>query len=341
MGRWTRQFSWRHQIMAAALLLGFGSLISPSPAAAQEEIEEPLFKRLRWARFELVRGRLEVHDIRRGQNRSITVNHHELKVREHISFRVDNNELLLHYERQGPDESIILDVHGNKLLTLSRIPTSPDQQAVVFHQDRTQVRFQVGGEKGREYHAPHLWLMFIEHPDDCHQHLIPLLETLRQDWHLGRNVETVEANLLRAVHATPRIDITFLRQKIEELGSGPYRQRRAADIAIRSMGQGIIGILSEIDTHGMNAEQRLRIQRICESTIHHTADTPLSVTSWLKSSPSTWLCLMQHPDRTIRELAHRRMALLTDRPIPFHPDASPSIRERQIAQLRENLDMRR
>ena len=65
--------------MAAALLLGCIYLLSPSPVAAQEQIDQALFERLRWARFELVRGRLQVHDIRRGQNRSITVNHHEIR----------------------------------------------------------------------------------------------------------------------------------------------------------------------------------------------------------------------------------------------------------------------
>jgi hypothetical protein len=323
--------------MAAALLLGFGSLISPSPVAAQEQIDQALFERLRWARFELVRGRLEVHDIRRGQNRSITVNHHEIMVREHIDFRIHNSALLLHYERQGPDGSLILDVHGNKLLTLRRIPTSPDRPTVFLHQDLHQVRLELGGEEGQHYRASHLWLLFIEHPEDCQQHLVPLLQALRQDWHLGEWAETVETNLIRASLSPPAIDIDHLREKIQELGSGPYRQRRAADIAIRAMGQDVMGMLAEIDTRGMNAEQRLRIRRICDSLAQPAADTPLSVTNWLQSSPSTWLCLMKHPDSTIRHSAHQRLAWLLHRPVPFNPEASPAIRERQIASVREDL----
>ena len=288
MGRSIRRFSWRHQVMAAALLLGCIYLLSPSPVAAQEQIDQALFERLRWARFELVRGRLEVHDIRRGQNRSITVNHHEIMVREHIDFRIHNSELLLH-------------------------------------------------EEGQHYRASHLWLLFIEHPEDCQQHLVPLLQALRQDWHLGEWAETVETNLVRASLSPPAIDIDHLREKIQELGSGPYRQRRAADIAIRAMGQDVMGILAEIDTRGMNAEQRLRIRRICDSLAQPTADTPLSVTNWLQSSPSTWLCLMKHPDSTIRHSAHQRLAWLLHRPVPFNPEASPAIRERQIASVREDL----
>ena len=112
MGRWTRQFSLRFHILAA-LVLACNFLLVSSPVAAQGDIDQALFERLRWARFELVRGRLEVRDIRRGQNRSITVDHHEIMVREHISFRIDNQDLLLHYERTGPQDSLILDVHGN------------------------------------------------------------------------------------------------------------------------------------------------------------------------------------------------------------------------------------
>ena len=332
MGCWTRQLAQQ-----GALVLVLSSLLLSIPAGAEEKNEQALFERLRWARFELVRGRLEIRDIRRGQNRSITVDHHEIMVREHISFRIDNNALLLHYERQGPEDALTLDVHGNKLLTLRRTPTSPDEEEVLYHQDHEQVRFEVIGKENRHYQAAHLWLLFIEHPDDCQRHLVPLLETLRQDWQLGRSLDTVETNLLRAALAAPALDIDYLRQKIIELGSGPYRQRRAADLAIRSMGQEIVGILAEIDTHDLNAEQRLRIRRICDSMSLYAADTPLSVTSWLKSSPSTWLCLMKHPDSTIRDSAHRRLAWLIDRPVPFNPEASPTIRQRQIAAIRENL----
>lgn len=336
MGRWTRQFSLRFRILAA-LVLACNFLLVSSPVAAQGDIDQALFERLRWARFELVRGRLEVRDIRRGQNRSITVDHHEIMVREHISFRIDNQDLLLHYERKGPQDSLILDVHGNRLLTLRWIPTSPEKKEVLYHQDLKQVRFQLGGENGQEYRAAHLWLMFLEHPDDCQRHLVPLLETLRQNWQLGRSLDTVETNLIRTALAPPTIDMDSLREKIRELGSGPYRQRRAADLAIRSMGQEIVGILAEIDSRHLNAEQRLRIRRICESMSFRSADTPLSVTSWLKSSPSAWLCLMKHPDTTIRVSSHQRLAWLTGNPVPFNPNASPAIRARQIATLREDL----
>ena len=336
MGRWTRQFSLRCRILVA-LVLACHSLLVSLPVAAQGEIDQALFERLRWARFELVRGRLEVRDIRRGQNRSITVEHHEIMVREHISFRIDNQDLLLHYERKGPQDSLILDVLGNRLLTLRWIPTSPEKQEVFYHQDLKQVRFQVGGEKGQEHQAAHLWLLFLEHPEDCQRHLVPMLETLRQNWQLGRSLDTVETNLIRTALTPPAIDMDHLREKITELRSGPYRQRRAADLAIRSMGHEIVGILEEIDTRDLNAEQRLRIRRICESMSSHSADTPLSVTSWLKSSPSTWLCLMKNPDWTIRVSAHQRLAWLIGNPVPFNPEASPAIRERQIATLREDL----
>jgi len=337
MGRSIRHFSLRYQVMIAAMVLCFSSLPFLPPATAQEPIDQALFERLRWARFELVRGRLEVRDIRRGQNRSITVNHHEIMVREQIDFRINNNTLLLHYERQSPDNLLVLDVHGRKLLTLRRIPTSPDQPTVLLHQDLHQVRLQFGEDDSRQYHASHLWLLFLEHPEECQEHLVPLLQALRQDWHLGRWIETVETNLIRTALAPPTIDMDFLRTKIQELGSGPYRQRRAADIAIRAMGQEIIGILSEIDARNLNAEQRLRIRRICDSLFVPSSDTPLSVTSWLQSSPSTWLCLMKHPDSAIRASSHQRLAWLLDRPIPFNPEALPGIRERQIASVREDL----
>ncbi|MEE2685040.1 MAG: hypothetical protein VYB09_01925 [Planctomycetota bacterium] len=337
MGRSIRQFLLRYQVMFAALVLCFNSLPCHPPATAQEPIDQALFERLRWARFELVRGRLEVRDIRRGQNRSITVNHHEIMVREHIDFRINNNILLLHYERQSPDNVLTLNVHGKKLLTLRQTPSSSNQPSVLLHQDLHQVRLQLGEEDSRQYHAPHLWLLFLEHPRECQEHLVPLLQTLRQNWHLGHWIETVETNLIRSVLAPPTIDMDLLRKKIRELGSGPYRQRRAADIAIRAMGQEIIGILSEIDDRSLNAEQRLRIRRICESLSLPSADTPLSVTSWLQSSPSTWLCLMTHPDSAIRTSSHQRLAWLLGRPIPFNPEALPGIRERQIAGVRENL----
>jgi hypothetical protein len=307
------------------------------PGQTPGQLTGPLFEKLRWARLELVMGRLELRDIRRGQNRSITVNQHETGIREHISFRIDGNKLLLHYERQSPEGTLVLDANGRRTISVRQTPATADKPTIQFHQDAKQVRLLVGDDDSQQYMADHLWLLLLQHPAPCRSHLVPLLESLRQDWHFGRSAEAVESNLVRAAGNPLPMDANKLHLQIDKLGHGTFRQRQAADMAIRKMGQPVVGYLSELDDSQLNAEQRLRLRRICASLLHRHGDSTLSVTIWLQSSPSAWLCMMQHEDATVRGQAQLRLATLLGRPVPFDPADPADKRASQIASIREKL----
>lgn len=335
----SRSCQHRSPLMWGLIVSTLVVLAAPPGLSGQEPGQPtgPLFEKLRWARLEVVMGRLELRDIRRGQNRSITVNHHETGIREHINFRIDANKLLLHYERQAPEATLVLDANGRRMISIRQTPATADKPTVQFHQDANQVRFTVGDEDGQQFQADHLWLLMLQHPAACRTHLVPLLETLRQDWHLGQCAEEVESSLVRAASTRLSIDIGELHQQIDKLGNGTFRQRQGADMAIRKMGQPVIGYLAELDDSKLNAEQRLRLRRICASLLHRHGDSALSVTIWLESSPAAWLCMMQHRDPTVRGQAHLRLATLLGKPVPFGPEDSADKRAVQIATIRENL----
>ena len=104
------------------------------------------------------------------------------------------------------------------------------------------------------YQAPSLWHLAMAHPEECKQHLFPLLGFLPVLQRIEQT-SSVENELLAeaAVHEIPSRQ--RLRELIRQLGDDHFAKREAADRQLRTLGAWVSWPLRQLDPQELDAEQ--------------------------------------------------------------------------------------
>lgn len=310
-----------------------------SEAAKTEPPKQALITRLKWMQFFVVNGHLEPRYIRRSQNRSVTVNHHESDSQEHAAIRMSGANLRITYQLSTPNYGINVEyVHPNNV-TIIHTQHNDDELVTVLSQ--TPDNLLVVKQQNESWESDHLWLLLLSIPRDVRNKVIDMVTFLTPDSQVQRKAEQIESELVRvATSDDERIDIPVINQLVEQLRSKSFVERQSADAELRKMGNQISGYLAELDQQRLSAEQRLRIRRICQTSTPRMMDSSTLVITWLKNAPSTWFALSQHPNRDVRIASSRQLNLMFDVDIKINPDSSPSSRKVQIADFKAASNLR-
>lgn len=315
----------------------------PEPSAENTEPSQPpqqaLITRLKWMQFFVVNGHLEPRYIRRSQNRSVTVNHHESDSQEHAAIRMSGPNLRINYQLSTPAYDTSVEyVHPNQV-TIINTRHEEGEVVTVLTQNASNTLIVKRGDD--TWQSDHLWLLLLSVPRDVRNEVIDLVTFLSPNSQVQRKSEQIEAALVQvATNDNEQIDIPVINKLVDQLRSKSFVERQLADAELRKMGNRISGYLSELDQQRLTAEQRLRIRRICQTSTPRIMDSSKLVISWLKNAPSTWFALSHHPDRDVRIAAANKLNSMFDLDIRINPDASPSSRKVQIADFKTAGNLR-
>ena len=101
--------------------------------------------------------------------------------------------------------------------------------------------------------ADSLWHLALIHPRESRELLFPLLESLSPDWNLARLADEVELALLEAAaEADVAADEKSWDRLVHDLASDCFQKRQAADVALRSGGQGVAAFLVRLDPRALS-----------------------------------------------------------------------------------------
>jgi hypothetical protein len=291
-----------------------------------------------WLRFEVLSGRIVLSGSRPG---SVSTNSSSSGRSEKLSIRLSNSQHLLRYERATPKEQLFVEITSGSRISIRR-NGKDDADIVPVHFTQVPdepISLALGAEdRTTVYRAPTLWHLLIMQPDQCRQHLVPLLQLLRPDWRLAETAAAMETALLRAASVGHHPDRARWNLLVEQLADQRFSRREAADHELRSAGPVALGYLRGLDFNRLDAEQQFRVRRIIRSLSRQTGgDTVEQFVAQLVSDPEIWLAMLSRPEESTRRLAARQLGVILGRPVRFDPAADPATQEDRIEQFRARI----
>jgi hypothetical protein len=286
-------------------------------------------------RFQIIAGRINLAGSRFGNSSSSST---IPGGRERLTIRFSNAERSVSYERSTSQEEFSLEITSDDRICIRRSGTEGSRIVPVeFAQvPDEQISLTLGADDQQQvYRAATLWHLLLTQPDECRQHLIPVLELLRSDWNLTQTAAAMETQLLRAVSAGQPFDRQRWGAWVAQLADERFSKREEADRALRSAGRVVLSYLRRLDFNRLDAEQQFRIRRIILSLSRQAGeDTAERFAAELIGDPDIWLAFLSRPEESTRRLAARHLGAILGEPIRFDPAAEPHTRKAQIEQLR-------
>lgn len=323
------------RIVRRSLIAAFTALFCSSPVAAQHQPTKSLLQQANWLRFEVSGGRFVARSERCNQARHAAEVQEGETGRQSLLVEVAGCGFTVFYDRQLADRRILLKLDAKGQLTVCReLPDPAASGNVAFCQTAAgKVRLALGGGAPGELAADDLWqLLLVEH-DACRTQLLPLLEEVGvgQDW--ARQIAAIEEQLRaeagRDVHEQRRQWRTW----VDELTNPDYSRRQAADLKLRSGGQGVLAFLRQLEPTSLDGEQRRRIRAILAELPTGGPDMPETVAEWLVADKRVWVAMMSRGQLAQRIAAAEHLGKLCGRPVNFDPAASDEVRTAQLAEL--------
>lgn len=304
-----------------------------------------LIARCKWARFEIVSGRVTLTDTRLGQKSTLASNNPEKGIRESLSFSAKSPESAsLHYEYASASQRMFVDVERSKQVTISLLSRVDNDFAAVRYRQpaRGDVTLVIDDDvETREIVAPSFWHLMLAEREMCCRHLVPVLESVRPNWRLEPRARQLEDALFDVARSGKLPDAGRLRQLVRQLRHPKFERRQAADRQLREMGQSVLAFLERLDEKALDVEQRTRVRNIKQALTVTDGDTPVRVASWLADNSHIWLTLLDRADAKKRSTAAKHLEMICGQSLPFDPLASDMDRRRQIDQLRSDLGLDR
>lgn len=333
----------RRIALLVALLTGPATNVS---VEGQDRLPTTLFSQCRAIRLEIVLGRVAVMPRHRGQLRGATHPDDPSPIRELLVVNNDSASPLVRYERVSPGESVLVEIVGQRQITIRRV-AEDDQQGMSFEYVQPaqgDVRLVVlQGAQTRELATASLWHLLMTERELCAETLVAELELLRPDWQLVTLAERLEIALFHRAQSERPLARRELEQLVADLNAAQFQQRQRADGQLRDLGPSVLPYLENLtrqqELHGrrLTSEQRDRLQRMRLSLSTGTADTPERVAQWLVNDAQAWLALLKHQDPERRHLASLRLAALRPDAILFDAYGDETYRQEQLAQLQLQL----
>ena len=199
------------------------------------------------------------------------------------------------------------------------------------------------GDRRQTFSGNELWHLLFERPQECEQHLLPLLDSLHPGWRLAETAKAVEGQMLYVVNRKEAVRRRERWEKlVGQLGDDSYAKREAADRALRADSPAVLEYLCRLDFDQLDAEQQFRIRRMFESLDTGNDDTASvkRTATRLASDPAVWLVLLSRPDRECRKIAAQRLSFLLGEAIDIDPLADPETQRQRRDQLRVKIETR-
>lgn len=195
-------------------------------------------------------------------------------------------------------------------------------------------------DKPRVVRAPTVWHLLIIHPEDCRKQFLPMLESIRQDWHVGHTAQAAEDELVKLAAVSHKSDRKQWETWVNQLGDPQFYTRRdRAERNLREAGPAVLTYLNRLDMGQLDAEQKSRLRRIIRELSRQTGeDTPEHVASMLIEDPLVWLALLSRPEESTRQVAVQQLAILLNVPIAVDPKARPDSQVKARDELRTQIE---
>jgi hypothetical protein len=211
---------------------------------------------------------------------------------------------------------------------------STNQAVLDLHQDRQGELRMV--RDGVTTVFPSFWhLLLAENDRFGRDHLIPVLQLLRPQWGLEKQLSHLKQRLLNCNEKS--LCQSLVQRWVDALASRDFVARRNADRALRSYGQEIVPLLRQLDLSRLNAEQRRRIQQIGRACVTDREDDVERVVSRLLGDLWVWCYFLNADQESVRKTAHRRLCSILDQEISFNTQADLQGRMIQINRIQRDL----
>ena len=335
---------WKRNVPTGAAISGlsfFAALLSAGVLLAQGA--EPsaagnLLQQVKWLRLEVVGGRIVARSDRCSHSRYSAETSASGESRQTLNMESQASALVIRYEQIDAGGRLTLDVSERGLLTISRSGATPSDGEVAYIQPASgKIKLTIGGTAPRTIVADDLWQLLITERELCHEHLLPLLLTLRPNWRLDEQLDHVE----RAMIERAGTDVLAQRKQwqtwVDNLANDDFARRQAADHALRQLGQPVLAFLRGLDSARLDGEQRRRIRCILNELPDGSPDTPLRTAEWLAGDKRVWLAILARGELDQRIAAAEHLSQLCRRPLLFDPEGAPDVRRAQLAELTARL----
>jgi hypothetical protein len=196
-----------------------------------------------------------------------------------------------------------------------------------------------GAGKPRVLRAPSIWHLLIINDEDCGKQFVPLLEAMRNDWHVAHTAKVAEDELVKMSAVSQRADRKQWEAWVNQLADPQYIKRDQADHHLRDVGPAVLGYLNRLNMNQLDAEQRSRLRRIIRDlAAQNGEDTPEHVASMLSEDPLVWLALLARPEEPTRQAAAQQLIALLNVPIAVDPKADPASQAKAREALRTRIE---
>ena len=224
----------------------------------------------------------------------------------------------LRYERSTPQAELAVAIRPDGSAFVER---RRGAECRLSHDDLPHLQFEqpakgpvkltVGvGDARREFQAGCLWRLVLQQPDVCRRRLLPLLESLRPGWDLAGSAARLEGALVLAAQSGVLPDRGRWAEAVDQLGSGRFSRRRAAERNLQAAGPAVAGYLRGLDPTVLDRERRGRIARILQAVSAVGDDTPPRVAAQLVDDAAVWTALAESDDPQVRAVAKRQLKKL-------------------------------
>lgn len=278
-----------------------------------EESSETVADCIGLVRFEVLLGRITALQPRCTRSRWASQEDAAKGVRRAISLSAHRQLASLQYEYSDPTCQVVIEIQdGNRLSCRSEPRAAADTAAVFFEQPANgPVRLEIQRDGKTESHsAPTLWHLLLAEPRASRQHLLPILEHLRPNWHLDVQAQRIEETLLRNATENRQPDPVDLERLVAQLAAHDFQTRQVADRQLRRAGFWALSTLQRVNPEALDGEQQARVRGILAGLELEAGDTPHRVAHWLADDPRTWRILETHDEPRCREIATLRLAKL-------------------------------
>ncbi|MDA7950007.1 MAG: hypothetical protein MPJ24_00835 [Pirellulaceae bacterium] len=257
--------------------------------------------------------------------------------------KTKNPQIIYHLTKA--DHTLTIMVKNKNQVRIERIPTVP--QAVpylLYDQKGETVSFRLGdSEKGNTNKISattykSFWHLWLAHPQETKEELLPILHLLNPKWALTKQFEEIKLQLLASTRTHNPPDRKKWGEWLADLGHSSYSKRLAATQNIYAQGPSILPFLLELNLSDFDSEQRLRIRNLKTSLTQQKIESPHQIAQWLRHDPQVWVSLLSSPEASSRVIAYDYLQKLRpENSVQFDPQAALLIRISQLEKLRQEI----
>lgn len=202
-------------------------------------------------------------------------------ISERLVMHALDGDAQIRYQQTSWREQIALQFTRNKRercwdVELLRRPhgQSPTTFVWLLQREHEPLVLHVKHDK---YQAQSLWQLWQQQPAVCREHLLPILNALRPDWNVAEQAAEMNQLQTRLTLANTSANIATWQTWVDQLASDRALVREHAYRELQTARPAVLIFLRKLPAPQLDAEQRLRVQKLLATGQRDEEDTPLSV----------------------------------------------------------------